>query len=135
MSSTFARLLPREFGEASRHAFDVVLGVDDAVAERGRAVACEHRLAYPPTLEHDRRVRSDVAGRRRRVDDAADVRRPPDLLKSAAFLQPRTDGDVVDRRSTAADLEGGLEDSPVCLRVKVRGVQEVVEPRERARVE
>ena len=71
----------------------------------------------------DPAVRADVRDDGRRVEDLRQVAGAADLREALAVLQPALDLEDVDRVARLLELEAGLEDAPVRLRVEVLGLE------------
>ena len=112
---------------------DLLLGVVDellglAVVEvplRGDPLARQDQLPDAPLLVDVPPVRRDVRHRRRGEQHLRDVRHPSYLREPLAIAQPRRDLHAVHRLPLLPELDAGLVDAPVRLRVEVLRLQEL----------
>ena len=95
-------------------------------------------LDQPPqqrSLAHDPRVRADVRGARRVLDEARKVRQPARRLELTGSLQMLADGDRVGRLITLDELRDRSEDQPVIRAVQIVDAHDVRDLVPRALIE
>jgi hypothetical protein len=81
------------------------------------------------------RVRDDVRHRGGGVEHLGQVGHPPHLGEPLAVAQPRRDLYDIDGLALGAQLDAGLVDAAVSLRVEMLGLQELVDLVEGERIE